>query len=227
MDDPPKTTKDLVLSENAVVSGNKRSPSPTMLGVQPRLKRPRPPLTVCCRVEAVEAVQETTPGRAPKSSSPEFKPLDECILYVDVWMSHGGTTSPIFIDIAQSLGAKVIKQIGPECTHIVFTLGRQGTVEKYFALKVDQRPQVVGAAWLKDCNDAAMHLEEGPYLVDMEEYHTYSSKGVKRRRRTRKYHANDVGCSGGSDISMDSANAHLIDDTISVLEYVRNRRKTL
>ncbi|KAJ3914939.1 hypothetical protein F5877DRAFT_70277 [Lentinula edodes] len=171
--------------ENAVVvaSGNKRSPSPTMLDGQPRTKRLRAPLTICCHAEAVQAVQETS--HAPNSDPPELKALDECILFVDVWMSYGESTSPIFINIAESLGAKIMKRVGPECTHIVYTLGRQSTVEKYFAIKEEQRPKVVGAAWLKDCNDAALHLEEGPYLVDMEEYHTYHIGGVKRIKGRR------------------------------------------
>ncbi|KAJ4470292.1 hypothetical protein C8R41DRAFT_924906 [Lentinula lateritia] len=211
MEDPSEIIE-LGPSENAVVvSGNKRSPSPTILDGQPRMKRPRVPPTICCHFEAVQAVQETS--HDPKSDPPELKVLDECVLFVDVWMSHGESTSPIFIDIAESLGAKIMKRLGPGCTHIVYTLGRQSTVDKYFsAFKEEQRPKVVGAAWLKDCNTAALHLEEGPYLVDMEQYHTYHIGGVQRirhrRRRTLKYHAKNVGGTGDElDISLDSPNA--------------------
>ncbi|KAJ3889193.1 hypothetical protein GG344DRAFT_19624, partial [Lentinula edodes] len=94
--------------------------------------------------------------------------LEACTIYVDVWMSHGENTSPLFYDIAKSLGAQTVKSIGPLCTHIVYTSGSQNTVQKYFAMNEERRPKVVGAAWLKDCRDAATHLGEEPYLVDME-----------------------------------------------------------
>ncbi|KAJ4496510.1 hypothetical protein C8R41DRAFT_704838, partial [Lentinula lateritia] len=87
--------------------------------------------------------------------------LKACTIYVDVWMSHGENTSPLFYDIAKSLGAQV-----SVCTHsfeiLLSTLVR-------LALNRKRRPQVVGAAWLKDCRDAATHLGEEPYLVDMED----------------------------------------------------------
>ncbi|KAJ3899649.1 hypothetical protein F5879DRAFT_767456, partial [Lentinula edodes] len=96
--------------------------------------------------------------------------LKACTVYVDVWMSHGENTSPLFYGIAKSLGAQTVKSVGPRCTHIVYTSGCQSTVERYFALDKDRRPKVVGAAWLKDCRDAATHLGEEAYLVDLEEH---------------------------------------------------------
>lgn len=50
----------------------------------------------------------------------------------------------------------------------------------FSALNRKRRPQVVGAAWLKDCRDAATHLGEEPYLVDMEDHCMYNT-GTKRK----------------------------------------------
>ncbi|KAH7877308.1 uncharacterized protein C8R40DRAFT_995783, partial [Lentinula edodes] len=93
--------------------------------------------------------------------------LKTCTVYVDVWMSHGENTSSLFYDIAKDLGAHIVKSIGPQCTHVVYTSGRQSTVRKYFALDEERRPKVVGAAWLKDCRDTATYLGEEPYLVNL------------------------------------------------------------
>ncbi|KAJ3805438.1 hypothetical protein F5876DRAFT_27924, partial [Lentinula aff. lateritia] len=95
-----------------------------------------------------------------------------CTVYVDVRLSDGENTSPLFIDIAKSLGAKVVRSVRSECSHIVYTSGRQTTVEQYLALDEERRPIAVGAAWLKDCRDAATRLPEASYLVDMEEQKT-------------------------------------------------------
>ncbi|KAJ3924230.1 MAG: hypothetical protein NXY57DRAFT_865338, partial [Lentinula lateritia] len=84
--------------------------------------------------------------------------LDGCTVYVDVRLSDGENTSPLFIDIAKSLGAKVVRSVRSECSHIVYTSG---------ALDEERRPIAVGAAWLKDCRDAATRLPEASYLVDM------------------------------------------------------------
>ncbi|KIK60926.1 hypothetical protein GYMLUDRAFT_244075 [Collybiopsis luxurians FD-317 M1] len=63
-----------------------------------------------------------------------------------------------------------MRSVGPSCTHIVYTLGQQKTVEQYFALNEEFRLRVVGAAWLKHCNDRATHLDEEQYRVDLDEF---------------------------------------------------------
>ncbi|KAJ3924845.1 MAG: hypothetical protein NXY57DRAFT_868832, partial [Lentinula lateritia] len=92
--------------------------------------------------------------------------LDGCTVYVDIRLSNGENTSPLFVDIAKSLGTKVVRSVELECSHIVYTLGRQTTVERYLCISFI-RPIAVGAAWLKDCRDAATRLHEASYLVDM------------------------------------------------------------
>ncbi|KAJ3738410.1 hypothetical protein DFH05DRAFT_1371090, partial [Lentinula detonsa] len=94
--------------------------------------------------------------------------LEGCTVFVDVWMSDGQDTSSIYADIAKNLGARIVKRIGPQCTHIVYTAGRERTVEQYFALSETKRPKTVGASWLRDCKQADARLDEERYLVDLE-----------------------------------------------------------
>ncbi|KAJ3849039.1 BRCT domain-containing protein, partial [Lentinula lateritia] len=96
--------------------------------------------------------------------------LEGCTVFVDVWMSDGQDTSSLYIDIAKNMGARVVKRIGPQCTHVVYTSGRERTVEQYFALDEAKRPKAVGASWLRDCKQAAARLDEERYLVDLEEH---------------------------------------------------------
>lgn len=59
--------------------------------------------------------------------------LKACTIYVDVWMSHGENTSPLFYDIAKSLGAQV-----SVCTHsfeiLLSTLVRLSRALGHYAL---------------------------------------------------------------------------------------------
>ncbi|KAJ3878809.1 hypothetical protein F5051DRAFT_439311 [Lentinula edodes] len=152
--------------------------------------------------------------------------LKVCTVYVDVWMSHGENTSSLFYNIAKDLGAHIIKSIGPQCTHIVYTSGCQSTVRKYFALDEERRPKVVGAAWLKDCRDAATYLGEEPYLVNLEEHRMYNlGTRRKNRSRRRRFIPSFMNDNNGNDstISIDTSNT--LDNSISVLEMARNRSR--
>ncbi|KAJ3927932.1 MAG: hypothetical protein NXY57DRAFT_965008 [Lentinula lateritia] len=150
--------------------------------------------------------------------------LKACTIYVDVWMSHGENTSPLFYDIAKSLGAQTVKSIGPLCTHIVYTSGVQSTVQKYFALNRKRRPQVVGAAWLKDCRDAATHLGEEPYLVDMEDHCMYNTGTKRKTIRCRRFTPKFYNESTRDEPTSSTELLNTLDDTMSVLEIARNRR---
>ncbi|KAJ3850612.1 hypothetical protein EV368DRAFT_44947, partial [Lentinula lateritia] len=130
----------------------------------------------------------TSQPQAPPKFVPELTVLEGCTVFVDVWMSDGQDTSLLYIDIAKDLGARVVKRLGPQCTHVVYTSGREKTVEQYFALNEAKRPKAVGASWLRDCKQAAARLDEERYLVDLEEHkpdptsNFFSLKGDKDKR---------------------------------------------
>ncbi|KAF9075644.1 hypothetical protein BDP27DRAFT_1151973, partial [Rhodocollybia butyracea] len=94
--------------------------------------------------------------------------LEGCTVFVDVWTSDGQDTSSLYADIAKNMGARIVKSVGPQCTHIVFMSGREKTVEQYFALDEARRPKAVGAAWVRDCKTAEKRLAEEGYAVDLE-----------------------------------------------------------
>ncbi|KAJ3737586.1 hypothetical protein DFJ43DRAFT_7283 [Lentinula guzmanii] len=155
-------------------------------------------------------------------------------------MSDGQDTSSIYMDIAKNLGARIVKRIGPQCTHIVYTAGRERTVEQYFALNETKRPKAVGASWLRDCKQADARLDEERYLVDLEEHkpepmsNTFFLQGDKSKRHKRrqsfipKFCGTDDNGNEDEDMSVEGSNActflilgklsSLIDFTLRLIE---------
>ncbi|KAJ3896435.1 hypothetical protein GG344DRAFT_72266 [Lentinula edodes] len=176
--------------------------------------------------------------QAPPKFVPELTVLEGCTVFVDVWMSDGQDTSSLYIDIAKNLGARVVKRIGPQCTHVVYTSGRERTVDQYFALDEAKRPKAVGASWLRDCKQAAARLDEERYLVDLEEHkpdptsNIFSLKGDKDKRHKRrqsyipKFCGTDDNGTEDGDISIDESNTSMVDDEMTPLERARLRQST-
>ncbi|KAJ3998701.1 hypothetical protein F5050DRAFT_1169584 [Lentinula boryana] len=176
--------------------------------------------------------------QAPPKFVPESTVLEGCTVFVDVWMSDGQDTSSIYMDIAKDLGARIVKRIGPQCTHIVYTAGRERTVEQYFALNETKRPKTVGASWLRDCKQADARLDEERYLVDLEEHkpepmsNTFFFQGDKSKRHKRrqsfipKFCGTDDNGNEDEDMSVDGSNASMVDDELTPLERARLRQST-
>ncbi|KAF5361581.1 hypothetical protein D9757_010359 [Collybiopsis confluens] len=179
------------------VSPFNRPPRPEVLTsitqLNSLLSRPLPKLDFTRPVEANPVPVEASPVVINDVEPfmvdlrPKLTILDDCVVFIDTWMSDGQPTSDIFAELAEELGAKTINKLDSTCTHIVFTNGRQSTVNRYFAFNEGDRPIVVGAAWIKACRDSAKQLDETKYLVDMEDYRDrsrYSSFGPKRKRKS-------------------------------------------
>ncbi|KAJ3748557.1 hypothetical protein DFH05DRAFT_572495 [Lentinula detonsa] len=176
--------------------------------------------------------------QAPPKFVPESTVLEGCTVFVDVWMSDGQDTSSIYMDIAKNLGARIVKRIGPQCTHIVYTAGRERTVEQYFALNETKRPKTVGASWLRDCKQADARLDEERYLVDLEEHkpepmsNTFFLQSDKSKRHKRrqsfipKFCGTDDNGNEDEDMSVDGSNASMVDDELTPLERARLRQST-
>jgi len=152
-------------------------------------------------------------------------------------MSDGQDTSSLYIEIAKNMGARIVKSIGPQCTHIVYTNGRPRTVENYFALDEERRPKAVGASWLKDCQESASRLDEDQYIVDLEEHkpsilnNMITDKGEKPKHKRRqsyipKFCVDDESEYGG-DVSMDGSNTSMVDDDLPPLERARLRQSMI
>ncbi|KAJ3738557.1 hypothetical protein DFH05DRAFT_1598065 [Lentinula detonsa] len=187
---------------------------------------PPPPPTFPLRRAGLRSSSSSYPSstiskpQAPPKFVPESTVLEGCTVFVDVWMSDGQDTSSIYADIAKNLGARIVKRIGPQCTHIVYTAGRERTVEQYFALSETKRPKTVGASWLRDCKQADARLDEERYLVDLEEHkpepmsntfflHSDKSKRHKRRQSfIPKFCGTDDNGNEDEDMSVDGSNAY-------------------
>ncbi|KAJ4483589.1 hypothetical protein J3R30DRAFT_3449799 [Lentinula aciculospora] len=177
----------------------------------------------------------TSKPQAPPKFVPVLTVLEGCTVFVDVWMSDGQDTSSLYIEIAKDLGARVVKRIGPMCTHVVYTSGRERTVDQYFALDEARRPKAVGASWLRDCRQAAARLDEGRYLVDLEEHKPdptsklFSLNGDKDKRHKRRQSYIPKICGPDdedADISVDESNTSMVDDELTPLERARLRQST-
>ncbi|KAJ3738363.1 hypothetical protein DFH05DRAFT_1608762 [Lentinula detonsa] len=197
---------------------------------------PPPPPTFPLRRAGLRSSSSSYPSstiskpQAPPKFVPESTVLEGCTVFVDVWMSDGQDTSSIYADIAKNLGARIVKRIGPQCTHIVYTAGRERTVEQYFALSETKRPKTVGASWLRDCKQADARLDEERYLVDLEEHkpepmsntfflHSDKSKRHKRRQSfIPKFCGTDDNGNEDEDMSVDGSNASMVDDELTPLK---------
>ncbi|KIK56751.1 hypothetical protein GYMLUDRAFT_61798 [Collybiopsis luxurians FD-317 M1] len=147
--------------------------------------------------------------------------LKACTLFVDIWMTDREEMSSIFAELARNIGARVCLQpfqcrqipmydqvankVGKHCTHLVSTAGRPKTVQRYLSavplfleLSERERPEVVGAAWIKDCRDSAKRLHED---VDMEDYQILLSSTKRKRRFIPKFIGDSDSGVGGTDMN--------------------------
>ncbi|KIK66477.1 hypothetical protein GYMLUDRAFT_239417 [Collybiopsis luxurians FD-317 M1] len=153
-------------------------------------------------------------------SVPEVTCLKDCTIFIDIWMSNGQETSALYVKIAKSMGAQIIKSLVLGCTHLVFTSGWETTVKKYLFIGLDEakRLTAVGAAWLRAYRIMAMHADKRKYAVDMEEY--WPSKMFNDR-------GEKVRCKDYSDMSsMDGLDFSFIcgdDEDLTPLEQARLR----
>ncbi|KAK0227309.1 hypothetical protein EDD85DRAFT_957925 [Armillaria nabsnona] len=88
---------------------------------------------------------------------------DSYSVYVDVQVSDGIDCGDVFIAMLKRLGAKVMKNFGLTCTHLVFNDGTVGTLNRYRQLET--KPFVVGLQWIVECAEKLQHLEETQYAI--------------------------------------------------------------
>ncbi|KDQ20024.1 hypothetical protein BOTBODRAFT_77275, partial [Botryobasidium botryosum FD-172 SS1] len=84
--------------------------------------------------------------------------------FVDVRTDDGNDASELFIKMLQSLGARVLTRPTPSVTHIVFKSGLPSTLTKH-KLYDDPKPFLVGVAWVVECGEQRLHVDENNFLV--------------------------------------------------------------
>ncbi|PBK58311.1 hypothetical protein ARMSODRAFT_847386, partial [Armillaria solidipes] len=89
-------------------------------------------------------------------------------VYVDIRDSDGIDCGDVFIDMLKRLGAKVMKNFGLTCMHLVFKDGTVGTLNRYRYRQLETKPFVVGLQWIVECAKKLQHLDETQYAINLE-----------------------------------------------------------
>ena len=71
-----------------------------------------------------------TNGVTPPTAG-SLKVLKGCKIFVDVKSDNGDDGAPLFVEMLEGLGAKVLGSVGSTCTHIVYKNGMQSTLTRY------------------------------------------------------------------------------------------------
>ncbi|KAK0212627.1 hypothetical protein DFS33DRAFT_1283235 [Desarmillaria ectypa] len=175
------------------------------------------------------------PGRkvswSKKSADPSLSILSGIKVYVDVRDSNGIDCGDVFIDMLRRLGAKVMKNFGLTCTHLVFKDGTVGTLNRYRQLET--KPFVVGLQWIVECAEKRLHLNETQYAISLEGVNIAGVNKRSRKSTIPKHIAstrsNDLfSDSLVADSSVDESNSSFsIDSSLKPLEIARRRQSTV
>ncbi|KAF9447190.1 hypothetical protein P691DRAFT_671996 [Macrolepiota fuliginosa MF-IS2] len=174
-------------------------------------------------------------GSAKKADS--LKILKDCVIFVDVRADDGEEAGSLFVEMLESLGAKILTRVGQTCTHVIFKNGLMSTTSRYRLLR-EPKPSVVGIAWVVDCVEQRRRVEEAPYLIDLTEVNV---AGTNKRRRSMlpklmseafteptptEIDPDEAG--GEADVSMDGSQSSItLDDDLTPLERARRRRSMI
>lgn len=184
------------------------------------------------------SVKKAGPGKdkASTKKTESLGVLKDCRIFVDVRTDDGEEAGSLFVEMLESLGAKVQSRVGQACTHVIFKNGLMSTTTRYRLLR-DPKPSVVGIAWVVECVEQRCRVEEAPFLIDINEM---SVAGANKRRRSMlpKFISNDLVDATATDIepedgedgdvSMDGSTSSLtMDDDLTPLERARRRRSMI
>ncbi|KAH7926963.1 hypothetical protein BV22DRAFT_1007962 [Leucogyrophana mollusca] len=121
---------------------------------------------------------DTAGGSGSRKSS--LKLLKNCTIFVDVRTDDGDDAGSLFVDMLRGLGARILGRVGQSCTHIVFKNGLMSTLTRYRLLN-DPKPLVVGIAWVVECVEQRVRVDEAKFKIDLE---LVNVAGTNKRRRS-------------------------------------------
>lgn len=166
-----------------------------------------------------------------KPVDPSLSILSGVKVYVDVRDSNGIDCGDVFIDMLKRLGAKVMKNFGLTCTHLVFKDGTVGTLNRYRQLET--KPFVVGLQWIVECAEKLQHLDEAQYAISLE---GINIAGVNKRAR-KSMIPKPIALTRPDDLFSDSLvadssvdesdSSFSIDSSLKPLELARRRQGTV
>ncbi|KAI0684857.1 hypothetical protein C8T65DRAFT_593178 [Cerioporus squamosus] len=107
-------------------------------------------------------------GKASGEGSPaRLGVLKDCRIFVDVRTDEGDDAGGLFVEMLESLGAKIASKVGSRCTHVVYKNGLMSTLSRYKLLS-DPKPHVVGIAWVVECAEQCKKVDEGLFHVNLD-----------------------------------------------------------
>ncbi|RDB25296.1 hypothetical protein Hypma_007549 [Hypsizygus marmoreus] len=172
-------------------------------------------------------------GKKTAAEAPEsLKILKDCVIFVDVRTDDGDEAGSLFVEMLESVGARILTRVGQTCTHIVFKNGLMSSLTRYRLLR-DPKPLVVGIGWVVECVEQRQQVDETKFLVDLDGMNV---SGTNKRRRSMlpKLISRDLDESSSDierdregadgDVSMDGSTSSLIDDGLTPLEKARRRK---
>ncbi|KAK0504553.1 hypothetical protein EDD18DRAFT_303695 [Armillaria luteobubalina] len=166
-----------------------------------------------------------------KPADPSLSILSGVKVYVDVRDSNGMDCGDVFVDMLKRLGAKVMKNFGLTCTHLVFKDGTVGTLNRYRQLET--KPFVVGLQWIVECAEKLQHLDETQYAISLE---GINIAGVNKRAR-KSMIPKPIALARPDDLFSDSLiadssvdesdSSFSVDSSLKPLERARRRQSTV
>ncbi|PBK74307.1 hypothetical protein ARMSODRAFT_951937 [Armillaria solidipes] len=167
-----------------------------------------------------------------KPADPSLSILSGVKVYVDVRDSSNGVDcGDVFIDMLKRLGAKVMKNFGLTCTHLVFKDGTVGTLNRYRQLET--KPFVVGLQWIVECAEKLQHLDETQYAISLE---GINIAGINKRTK-KSMIPKPIASARTDDLFSDSLvadssvdesdSSFSIDSSLKPLERARRRQSTV
>ncbi|KAF9456944.1 hypothetical protein BDZ94DRAFT_1203581 [Collybia nuda] len=157
-----------------------------------------------------------------------LKVLQDCIIFVDVRTDDGDEAGSLFVEMLESVGARILTRVGQTCTHIVYKNGLVSTTTRYRLLR-DPKPLVVGIAWVVECVEQRQRVDESKFAIDLDNINV---AGVNRRRRSmlpkaiiREIDDMNNDREGDGDQSIDGSTLSMImNDGLTPLEKARRRK---
>ncbi|KAH9846157.1 hypothetical protein C2E23DRAFT_744714 [Lenzites betulinus] len=163
--------------------------------------------------------------------------LRGCTIFVDVRTEEGDDAGGLFVDMLRGLGAKMASRVGSRCTHVVYKNGLMSTLTRY-RLQKDPKPLVVGIAWVVECVEQRIRVDETRFLVNLD---LANVAGVNKRRKShlpKSFFASPVsdakaggiavgGPAGGVSPASSDASFRTSAESLPPLEKARRRRSML
>ncbi|KAK9327224.1 hypothetical protein V1520DRAFT_349375 [Lipomyces starkeyi] len=92
-----------------------------------------------------------------------MRPLSDVVAFLDIRTSEGDDASAAFGALLRKLGAKIVKQVSRNVTHIIF---KQGTPRTLHVAK-DMNVPCLTISWIVECGKQNLMVDEAAYAIEI------------------------------------------------------------